>query len=203
MGTIAAIFKSELARLQSEGKIETVGRLKIWKDGPTGPSGLYYVKIWTGNKARPAYYSFRSLGQRDAYIARELASEAATMAQRKLYDERGAADLATFLETIQVGTLLHYSWGYDQTNCEFFQVVERRGRLVTIRAIEGEYVKGDHRMSGGQDMSCRLRPKRDAFLEGAQAETLTKRIGAHGISMDFGSAHPCLETESFYCSWYA
>jgi hypothetical protein len=102
-------------------------------------------------------------------------------------------------ERIQVGTLLHYSWGWEQTNCDFYQVVERRGLLVTIRAIAGREIAG----RGGSSMSCYMSAVRDAFLDGHQAETLVKRIGPWGLSMAHGSATPTDEAETHYCSWYA
>ncbi len=38
--------------------------------------------------------------------------------------------------TLKVGDLLSYSWGYDQTNVDFYEVLEVKGkRVVTIQEI--------------------------------------------------------------------
>lgn len=34
---------------------------------------------------------------------------------------------------VQVGDIMYGSWGYDQTNVEFYQVVARSGDIVTLR----------------------------------------------------------------------
>lgn len=36
---------------------------------------------------------------------------------------------------IEIGTILYSSWGYDQTNVDFYQVVEKKGLKVVIREI--------------------------------------------------------------------
>ena len=104
--------------------------------------------------------------------------------------------LAQLNRRIQVGTLLSYSWGYDQTNVDFFQVVEKRGRVVIIREIGCETVEGS------QGFMCdQRRPVKDSFFKGS--ETFRKIIGPYSISMEHGSAHPVSEDSKQYCSWYA
>lgn len=36
---------------------------------------------------------------------------------------------------IQPGTIFVSSWGYDQTNIDFYQVISRTSKMVTVRAI--------------------------------------------------------------------
>jgi L-rhamnose mutarotase len=98
-------------------------------------------------------------------------------------------------EKIKVGTLLHYSWGFEQTQCEFYQVVERKGATIKMRPIAGEEV-GERAMHA---MSCHYKPVRDSFVGD---EVITKRIGPYGIAMDFGTASITREDEKHYCSWY-
>ena len=46
-----------------------------------------------------------------------------------------------------VGDILHYSWGYEQTNCEFWQVVGVKGKTVEIREIAQKSTRPNCSMS--------------------------------------------------------
>ena len=74
---------------------------------------------------------------------------------------------------VHIGDLFYASWGYDQTNIDFYQVVALKGKATAvIREIRGE------RIPGG-DMHGDTRPIRDDF---ASEETYTRRtrIGYSG-----------------------
>ena len=46
--------------------------------------------------------------------------------------------------TLQVGDILHASWGYDQTNATFYQVTALNGRtMVTVEQIGKRLAQGD------------------------------------------------------------
>lgn len=67
----------------------------------------------------------------------------------------------------KVGDILHHSWGYDQTNCDFYQVVEVKKASVVLRKIGTKTVSGSEGF-----MSESLMPVKDAFIEkGTQALT--------------------------------
>jgi len=41
-----------------------------------------------------------------------------------------------------VGDIFHSSWGYDQTNCDFYQVVKTTPKMLGLRKIDKKLVKG-------------------------------------------------------------
>lgn len=45
-------------------------------------------------------------------------------------------------ETTTVGTVWATSWGYDQTNVEYFEVVRETGASIVLRRIAGEVIDG-------------------------------------------------------------
>lgn len=45
------------------------------------------------------------------------------------------------VEKVEVGTILVSSWGYDQTNIDFYKVVKMTEKMVWIQEVEKEYVK--------------------------------------------------------------
>ena len=47
---------------------------------------------------------------------------------------------------LKVGDVLTSSWGYDQTNVDFYQVIKTTKTMVTLQQIEGTVVSSsDHR----------------------------------------------------------
>jgi hypothetical protein len=169
----------------------TYGRLKwvlVDYDGKPG------MKLWRGRSKRPERNRFLTVDARDRYMAsirRAEDSRQHVIEERRAEEQRRTASMC---EQIQVGTLLHYSWGYEQTQCEYYQVVGRRGRAVTLRRIGSKVVEGSEGF-----MSDRRTPERDRFI----GESFQKRITGCGISMEHGIASPCADDEANYCSWYA
>jgi len=93
----------------------------------------HYLAAFVGKTTKPhrrAFGSYRSeaaRGQAIEQIKSGLAAHAAAKAARR--EERKQP------HTLTVGAVLYSSWGYDQTNVDFYEVVAVRGALVDIRAL--------------------------------------------------------------------
>lgn len=159
-------------------------------------AGKILVKIWRGKQARPyAYIIFTSADRRENYIREQKEGELARIQMQEDRKRDRAERKIKALEQIQAGTILHNSWGYDQTNCDFYQVIERHGSRVTVRKIAGETVEGSE-----QGMSCSLRPCRDQFI----GKPIVKMITASGVQFECGWTSVVEdEKQAFSCSWYA
>jgi hypothetical protein len=72
--------------------------------------------------------------------------------------------------TLKVGDILDGSWGYDQTNVEFFQVVEVKGQYVMVRELC--QITDKNKSSGG--MSDYRLPVPDAFT--ANSKPIRKKV---------------------------
>lgn len=44
-------------------------------------------------------------------------------------------------ELYQVDSILEYSWGYDQTNIEYFKVISRKGLWLTMQKVPAKNVE--------------------------------------------------------------
>lgn len=44
---------------------------------------------------------------------------------------------------LKTGDVLYSSWGYDQTNIEFFKVIRATAKSVTIKALKSRAISGD------------------------------------------------------------
>lgn len=81
---------------------------------------------------------------------------------------------AAFQNPYKVGDILYSSWGYDQTNREFFQVVKVGPRSLTLREIQ------QRRSEYGQDFSWRTEGVKDSFVKGSKATTTTIQVYERG-----------------------
>ena len=112
-------------------------------------------------------------------------------------EERRAADIAEFWRNLEghrermaerrkvramptgakVGDILHTSWGYDQTNVEYFEIVAVRGKVVDLRELAREVV-----CSTGS-MSEVVRPVQGKYLD--KPALCGKRPSGYGKEGDY------------------
>lgn len=108
-------------------------------NGRGKPTAIGYF----GNATNASFnYSFRDEARRSQYVGEWMRNMDAVQARR---DEAKAAKKSLAgkkQEFLALGDVLRCSWGYDQTNIEYFQVVELVGlRKVKIQAIACESVE--------------------------------------------------------------
>ncbi len=120
------------------------------------------------------HYRFKNEEGREEHITQQKKSHDITQMQSKLYAEQ----ISSKWDNVGEGSVLYYSWGYDQTNIDFYKVVKRSGPMVEIVEIEQGRERTEH--DGG-----RCWP-----LEKPVGEPFKKRIGKYGISMSCGSLSP-------------
>ena len=117
---------------------------------------------------------------------------------KKFQEERKVARAAARKEAIanvKKGDIFVASWGWEQTNVDAYQVVEKKGATVALREIALKSIEGSE-----QFMSDRCVPMLNRFI----GERFTKRITGRGINIDdVRHATPAEEGKEFYRSWYA
>ena len=102
-----------------------------------------------------------------------------------------AAARTSFNHTLTVGAILYASWGYDQTNIDFYQVVEVVGKKsVKLRGISGKSI----RQAAGADYVVASKDSfkdRDTFLEDGNPPTLKRVKQGNTISLSsYANAYP-------------
>jgi hypothetical protein len=103
----------------------------------------------------------------------------------------------------KAGDIFHWSWGWEQTNCDFYQVVAVSKGTVTLREIAAKSVSCE-----GSSMSDTRVAVKDDFL--VSSESFVKRPqcqpGDNGTSwnipMKYGYCS-LWDGRPEYCSWYA
>lgn len=117
-------------------------------------AGRIVAAGFIGKAVKAAWcYAFKTMQAAGAYAdewAANVAASKAAVAKRR-------AESAAFRHTLQVGDVLVCSWGYDQTNVDWYEVTARIGStMVEVRKIAAESVQDG-------DMSGRCTPVRGKF----------------------------------------
>lgn len=126
-------------RLQSRAAFIRPGWVKMTPKGLDAEFYLYemagkcYAVCFIGSAGRPTWhYSFRNLASRDRKIGEQIES---LKASAKYRAERKASAAAPC--KIEEGSILVTCWGYDQTNREFFKVIDKKGtRTLVVQEVE-------------------------------------------------------------------
>lgn len=121
-------------------------------------TGKPYAAMFYGVQAKPVWhYSFKDAARREAAVIKGFADRREVKAIRAKWKDEAKAKAAALRATVQVGDLFHTCWGYDQTNVEFFEVVEVRGAYAVLREVAAASEN-----NGPQDKCV---PQSGAFLE--------------------------------------
>jgi len=162
------------------------------------PAVRYGLTVFFGKQNKPVVYeTYRSEADRDERLAsviagrkRSLAFKAEQLAQRKA---------ASTNANVSVGDIFVSSGGYDQTNVEALQVVEKVGKsMVRVKRI-GFETKHDER---GGPMSEYVVPLKDSFMEGRLNGSDLRKVQGNYIKGTWGSASKWDGKSSYYSSWY-
>ena len=156
---------------------------------PSKKARLGYVNVF--------HIQFRSTERMFEHADKHLAD---LEAKRVYKAERAAAKKeATTMarNSVIVDDIFVDSWGYEQTQVDAYQVVEKIGNAtVVLRPIATAVVAGSEHF-----MSQSVRPVYNAFTS---EETFTKRIGEYGIKMNsYSNAYQWDGKREYHNSWYA
>lgn len=155
----------------------------------------FYLKFWIGKSQKPTSYYFNSEEERTKYIQNHLiAFEDKKEVAKTEHKNKDKELKEQFKQQLKVGTILHYCWGYDQTNCEFYQIIEIKNSTVKMRRIAAKSA------GAASYMAEYVQPCPNEFI---RDEIVTKRIGAGAIVIDYGIATIAEPHKKYYSSWYA
>lgn len=103
------------------------------------PKGRMAAAMYTRRSDKPVWvYVFKSDMAREIYIQSQVDAVTQAVQERK---ERAQAK-KEFQHNLQVGNILVSSWGYDQTNIDFYEVINVTPKQVAVRKIEKKTVGG-------------------------------------------------------------
>jgi hypothetical protein len=158
-----------------------------------GRKGLTAMAI-QGTAARPTWhYIFKTSERMEKYISEYLDG-------RKKSQERKTkkAEVNKNID-VKIGDVFCYSWGYDQTNIDFYVVTAINGRMATFQ--ECSHIESDYYSHG---MACNVQPN-TSKLYGEPFKKILKATeqGKIYISFNYGWCEKVDPLAKHYKSWYA
>lgn len=144
---------------------------------------VYCLHGFCGKRNKPDFhYRYRTPEARDEEIKYYFDSRKATLEYKKnLRKEHKAAKRG-----VEVGDILVASWGYEQTNIDYYQVTDMIGKtMVEVRKINGEHVEDTSWMTG------KSKPSKDNFTDDEPMRRVAKNGGVKIDSVRW--AHKCGE----------
>jgi hypothetical protein len=124
--------------------------------------------IFVGKQNKPIRHAqYRSAERREQDVRDYIENRRKVEA----YKAEQASKRHSFQHSYKVGDVLHYSWGYEQTNCEFYEVISATPGTAGMLEIAQDAVP-DSQQAHGMAESRVARP--GVFLE--KSEPITKRV---------------------------
>lgn len=149
---------------------------------------------YSGRSKKPSWrYRFQSQDDRDKYI------ETFFTNVQRIQDRRVArrVERSAFKTALVAGDILYGTWGYEQTNVDFLQVLEvlASGRSVRVQPIESDIQERGSRGS----MSGDATPIPNAFKDRPMLKRVLpgNRLSSEYCSLSKWDGRPVS------CSWYA
>jgi len=138
------------------------------------------------------YYKFPNLNKRNEYIENFLKSQEEVI-KRKEIEKQKKMEINN--ENIEIGTIYYTSWGYEQTNGEFYQVVDKKGKkTLLLKEIKSKEVEKE----AGRDYSY-FNPVKDEFVSD---EIFEIRIDSLKIGKNYKKNLHKYQNKAVYRSWY-
>jgi hypothetical protein len=174
----ASFAKYERQKLEEAGEVKDAGhgvsyalteystKLRTQKDG----TPFLHLKIWGGKRSKPDYdYLVRSAEKADEVVESYVESAKDAVKRKAEAKKTAKKQSSEFSDQIKVGTVLYSSWGYDQTNVNFYKVIARTKCTVTLVEVYGQVAR---RERGADYVTAGGSPKGEPFK---------RRIGAHSV----------------------
>lgn len=127
-----------------------------------------------GKSNKPLFFNrFSNEAQRERTISEAIRDRKSQMARKVTQQE----ERRNFKHDIQPGDIYYTSWGYDQTNVDFYEVVAASDKSISVREVESKTVSSER---GADYVSA---------VPGKYVGSLMKKVpSAHGFRVDSAMA---------------
>lgn len=146
----------------------------------TGRShGKPVMMVFFGKQTKPvAHFRYSSDETRARAVTQYFADRRDTLARKAAYRK----ERTDYVPDYKVGDVLRTCWGYEQTNVEFFEVVEVKGKYAVLRELAQERIDTAH-------MQGRCVPLPGQYLTPRHAgddrgQPIRRLMQQHGIRID-------------------
>lgn len=133
---LPAAVRNEPPTLTPEG---TDLEFWLWEEDIRGKP-VYHGIAFQGRAQKPLWFHyFTNEAQRDKKVQDTIRSRKLSLDAKQQRNQ----DRLEYQHGLKVGDILYSSWGYDQTNVDFYEVTAVRGKAVVIRQVQQKVVRSD------------------------------------------------------------
>ena len=157
-------------------------------------NGQFYAQCFVGRAQKPTWhYRFQSAEKREAKIRAQI--EAVKEAQERKAKWKAEQNKPHGWEP---GMILYSSWGYEQTNVEFYEVIEVIGKSMIRMELIGSQEAND---TGeyGHGMANEVVPN----IKARSGEIYRAKVVSNGAKGKYGQRATPWSGKPVYQSWYA
>jgi hypothetical protein len=161
-------------------------------------SGAYASAGFAGRSGKSSYcYSFKADAARRDYEAEWIADRMKQVgAKQRAKAERGLIDVR---KEVSVGDIFYNSWGWDQTNVDFYQV--RRVTSKTIYCVALKHEFEEYNASGMCGTVVPTEEVKDSKLVAFRCGGRSRFTGELQFNVRYGSLSR-FRGKAIGCSWY-
>jgi alkanesulfonate monooxygenase SsuD/methylene tetrahydromethanopterin reductase-like flavin-dependent oxidoreductase (luciferase family) len=158
------MFVPKGAVLVADKKSDAVAFLYVSGNGKPA------ARVFVGKQSKPLFaHYFSTEKARENAVTAAFENRRARMGRAKA----AIAERVAYVHDYTVGEILHTSWGYDQTNVEYFEIVAVKGKFVTLREIAQSRAETNF-------MQGTCVPLAGKYI----GEAIRRMGGKHGIKID-------------------
>lgn len=101
------------------------------------PNGMAACIAYKGKRKKPEFhFTFKDVDARDGYLKQWIEQMERKRQQDADYAARVEAEHNAFVASLTVGSIFYRTWGYEQTNADFYEVVGKVTRThAEVREI--------------------------------------------------------------------
>ncbi len=189
-GHINHILKNE-----KEATLTVIGTIKILRYINKNDEPCF--RLFLKDIPKPLYaYRFKSVDEREKSILTYSEHLNKISQEKENYKKQKMEERKNFTPSVAKGTVFVSSWGYEQTNVDFYEVLEVKGKTVKLVGIGAERVAG----SEGHDC-CELRAVPGTPLKNSEPFKKQVLFGDRIKMNSYASAY-VWDGKPKYCSWY-
>jgi len=160
----------------------------------------YRLIVWKPKAIKPfIHYVFPSIEARQKYLDEVIKRFESSQAQKMIWKLERQGIGVNISQAVKVGDIFNCSWGYDQTNQDYYQVIAINKRTVTIREIASQHID----KSTGNNMAAYVVPVKDSFVGEPMKKLMQFSDGKPYLTITSYSSASLWDGKPDYCSWYA
>ena len=159
---------------------------------------IKYLIFFAKNDKKVSFNLYKSAMERDERLYNQLLYAEEIIEDKKNRKIKQDTEKENLIKSINIGDIFVASWGYEQTNVNAYQVIEKKSKTLILSEITFNIAS----LCSEGYMSCDVIPAKDSFIN--KNNTIKKLVSSNGIKISSSQfAFKWDGVSSYHNSWYA